>query len=229
MIAPLDVAEVPPLLADLNAAQRAAVVFGEGPALVLAGAGTGKTRVLTRRIAWLIGTRRARPSEILALTFTEKAAQEMEERVDTLVPFGFADTTIATFHAFGRRLLDEFGILLGLPGDLRVLTQAESIVFLRERLWELPLSRLRPIGDPTRHLSELVRHFGRLADEDISPAAYAAFATGAVARAEAKGDEAGLERALLWRELAATYGRVQDLLAAAGLVDFAGQAKIFAS
>ena len=109
-----------PLLDDLNAAQRAAVVFGEGPQLVLAGAGTGKTRVLTRRIAWLIASRRARPSEILALTFTEKAAQEMEERVDRLVPFGFADTTIATFHAFGRRLLDEFGMLLGLPEGLRV-------------------------------------------------------------------------------------------------------------
>ncbi|MEO6462141.1 MAG: ATP-dependent helicase, partial [Candidatus Eisenbacteria bacterium] len=222
MIAPLDVAAPAPLLDDLNVAQRAAVVFGEGPALVLAGAGTGKTRVLTRRIAWLIATRRARPSEILALTFTEKAAQEMEERVDTLVPFGFADTTIATFHAFGRRLLDEFGMLLGLPGDLRVLTRAESVVFLRERLWQLPLERLRPIGDPTRNLSRLVAHFGRLADEDIAPAAYAAFAARAVAAAAATGDEAAAERAALWRELAAVYGRVQELLPAAGLVDFAG-------
>jgi DNA helicase-2/ATP-dependent DNA helicase PcrA len=222
MIAPDVLAEVPPLLDGLNEAQRAAVAFGEGPVLVLAGAGTGKTRVLTRRIAWLIGTRRARPSEILALTFTEKAAQEMEERVDALVPFGFADTTIATFHAFGRRLLDEFGMLLGLPGSLRVLTQAESVVFLRERLWELPLSRLRPIGDPTRHLAELVRHFGRLSDEDVPPAAYAAFAARARADAEARGDEAALERAALWTELSATYARVQELLAAAGLVDFAG-------
>jgi DNA helicase-2/ATP-dependent DNA helicase PcrA len=211
-----------PLLDDLNAAQRAAVVFGEGPQLVLAGAGTGKTRVLTRRIAWLIASRRARPSEILALTFTEKAAQEMEERVDRLVPFGFADTTIATFHAFGRRLLDEFGMLLGLPGGLRVLTQPESVVFLRERLWQLPLERLRPIGDPTRNLSRLVSHFGRLADEDVAPEAYAAFAERARAAAEAAGDEAACERAALFAELAAAYGQVRTLLAEAGLIDFAG-------
>src|SRR5664279_2744244 len=69
------------LLAGLNAEQRRAVCHGDGPLLVVAGAGTGKTQVITRRIAWLIGTRRARPSEILALTFTDKAAEEMQARV----------------------------------------------------------------------------------------------------------------------------------------------------
>jgi DNA helicase-2/ATP-dependent DNA helicase PcrA len=85
------------MLEDLNDAQAAAVTHGEGPMLVLAGAGTGKTRVLTRRIAWLIATRKAAPSEILGLTFTDKAAQEMEERVDRLVPFGYTDMTLVTF------------------------------------------------------------------------------------------------------------------------------------
>ncbi len=210
------------LLADLNDAQRAAVTFGDGAQLVLAGAGTGKTRVLTRRIAWLIASRRARPAEILALTFTEKAAQEMEERVDQLVPFGYADATLATFHAFGRRLLDEFGMLLGLPGDVRVLTEAESVVFLRERLWQLPLARLRPLGDPTRHLREMVKHFGRLADEDVSPAVYAAYAAAEATAAAPAHDEARAERAALWAELAAVYAKSRQLLAAAGLVDFAG-------
>jgi hypothetical protein len=69
--------------------------------LVVAGAGTGKTQVITRRIAWLIAQRRARPSEILALTFTDKAAEEMAVRVDQLVPYGYTDTAISTFHAFG--------------------------------------------------------------------------------------------------------------------------------
>ena len=94
----------PPLLADLTARQRRAVTWGEGPLLVVAGAGTGKTTVLTRRIAWLIAEQRARPSEILALTFTERAAAEMQERVDQLVPYGYADSVICTFHAFTKAL-----------------------------------------------------------------------------------------------------------------------------
>jgi DNA helicase-2/ATP-dependent DNA helicase PcrA len=76
------------LLLGLNAEQKAAVCHGDGPLLVVAGAGTGKTQVITRRIAWLIATHRARPSEILALTFTDKAADEMQTRVDQLVPYG---------------------------------------------------------------------------------------------------------------------------------------------
>src|SRR5437867_2492191 len=92
------------ILEGLNEAQRQAVTHDTGPILIVAGAGTGKTTVITRRIAWLIATRRARPDEILALTFTDKAAAEMEERVDTLVPYGYADVEIATFHAFGDRI-----------------------------------------------------------------------------------------------------------------------------
>src|SRR6267378_5132667 len=95
------------ILEGLTEPQREAVTHGAGPLLIIAGAGTGKTTVITRRIAHLIATRQARPSEVLALTFTDKAAAEMEERVDTLVPYGYADVQISTFHAFGDRLIKE--------------------------------------------------------------------------------------------------------------------------
>ena len=86
----------PPLLADLTARQRKAVTHEVGPLLIVAGAGTGKTTVITRRIAWLIAEKRALPSEILALTFTDRAALEMVERVDRLVPYGQTDAAIST-------------------------------------------------------------------------------------------------------------------------------------
>src|SRR6266540_2580356 len=95
------------VLDGLNAAQREAVTHDTGPLLIVAGAGTGKTTVITRRIAWLIATKKARPEEILALTFTDKAASEMEARVDVLVPYGLVGATLSTFHAFCDRLVRE--------------------------------------------------------------------------------------------------------------------------
>ena len=86
------------IVQGLNPEQLRAVTHGDGPLLIVAGAGTGKTQVITRRIAWLIATKRARPEEILALTFTDKAAAEMESRVDLLTPYGFVGATISTFR-----------------------------------------------------------------------------------------------------------------------------------
>ena len=146
---------------------------------MVAGAGTGKTQVITRRIAWLIATRRAKPSEILALTFTEKAAAEMQVRVDQLVPYGYTDAAIGTFHAFGDRIIREYALELGLPTDVRVLTRAEVVIFLREHLFDFDLDLYRPLGDPTRFLGALATLFSRCKDEDISPAAYLEHADGA--------------------------------------------------
>ena len=116
-----------PIVSGLREAQREAVLHGSGPLLIIAGAGTGKTTVLTRRIAHLITSKAARPEEILALTFTEKAAVEMAERVDQLIPYGYAETFIATFHAFGDRVLRDTALEAGLDPDFRVLTRPEQV------------------------------------------------------------------------------------------------------
>ncbi|MCU0477385.1 MAG: ATP-dependent helicase [Chloroflexi bacterium] len=221
-------AGVDTLLAGLNAEQRRAVTHGEGPLLVVAGAGTGKTQVVTRRIAWLIATKRAAPSEILALTFTDKAAEEMQVRVDQLVPYGYTDTVISTFHAFGDRVIREHALELGLPAEPRVLSRPETVIFLQERLFRLDLDEYRPLGNPTRFLDALAALFSRLKDEDVSPAAYAAHAARLAAEAEAvtrdlPAREALLETARKQAELAAAYSRYQELLGEAGAIDFGDQ------
>lgn len=212
------------ILEGLTPDQTAAVTHGEGALLIVAGAGTGKTTVITRRIAHLVAAKRARPSEILALTFTDKAAEEMEVRVDLLVPYGFADMWISTFHAFGDRVLRGEGLALGLSTDFRVLTRPEQVVFLRENLFALPLQRLRPLGDPTKHLQALVTLFSRAKDEAVTPEEYLAFAAELADRAKgAPEDAAPREEAALQQELAACYGEYQRLLGERGLVDFGDQ------
>jgi DNA helicase-2/ATP-dependent DNA helicase PcrA len=226
------------LLRGLNPEQLRAVTHGEGPLLVVAGAGTGKTQVITRRIAWLIATRRAKPAEILALTFTDKAAEEMQARVDQLVPYGYTETAISTFHAFGDRLIREHALELGLPIDVRVLSRPEVVIFLREHLFEFELDEYRPLGDPTRFLSALATLFSRCKDEDITPATYLAHAHRLVGEAEAvrraasndpdaaERSEAATETAARHFELARAYARYQELLERSGFIDFGDQVSL---
>src|SRR5882762_98169 len=110
------------ILDGLNDAQREAVTHTTGPLLIVAGAGTGKTTVITRRIAYLVEQKLARLDEIVALTFTEKAAGEMQERVDLLSPLGYYDTWISTFHAFCERILKAHALDIGLPNDFSIVS-----------------------------------------------------------------------------------------------------------
>ncbi len=205
----------------LNAAQQAAVTHGDGPLLVIAGAGTGKTTVIAHRIAYLINAKRARPEQILALTFTEKAAAEMERRVDLLVPYGFTDTWISTFHAFGDRILRENALVLGLSPDFRLLTEAEQVIFLQEHLFDLSLDYFRPLGNPMKHVQALLQLFSRAKDEDVSSEEYAAFAGQLEKQAVAVLDDGVLaERAKRELEIARTYQCYQELMAQEGKLDF---------
>ena len=208
-------------LAGLNAAQRAAVTHGDGPLLIIAGAGTGKTTVIAHRIAHLITAKRVRPEQVLALTFTEKAAAEMERRVDLLVPYGFTDTWISTFHAFGDRVLRDHALVLGLSPDFRLLTAAEQVIFFQEHLFEFPLHYFRPLGNPMRHVQALLHLFSRAKDEDVGPEQYASHAEELARRAMASPDDKALaERAEREVEIARTYQQYQELMARNGKLDF---------
>ena len=114
------------LLSGLNEPQREAVVYGEGPQLILAGAGSGKTRVLTHRIAYLIATGAAKPNEILAITFTNKAAQEMRDRVGLLVGRQVRAMWVMTFHAACARMLRAEAQRLGYTRQFTIYDTADS-------------------------------------------------------------------------------------------------------
>jgi DNA helicase-2/ATP-dependent DNA helicase PcrA len=125
------------LLAGLNGPQREAVVHGEGPLLVLAGAGSGKTRVLTHRIAYLLATGAARPGEILAITFTNKAAAEMRDRVGQLVGRSVRAMWVTTFHSACARMLRVDAERLGYSKGFTIYDQADSLRMLKRCLGEL--------------------------------------------------------------------------------------------
>src|SRR3989338_8769760 len=207
------------ILEGLNKEQIEAVTHKAGPLLIIAGAGTDKTTVITRRIAWLLAEGLAKTSEILALTFTDKAAREMQERVDILVPYGYTDIWISTFHAFGDRILRENALIAGLNPDFKVLTQPEAAVLFRELLFEFVLSYYRPLSEPTRFIEAMLSFFSRAKDEDISPKEYLDFAQGLVLKAKADSSDATLEEeAQQQMEVALAYDKYQELLASKGLV-----------
>ncbi|ERP31682.1 ATP-dependent helicase [Chitinivibrio alkaliphilus] len=122
-------------LSGLDTHQKKAVLHTEGPLLVLAGAGSGKTRVLTYRICRIVEKKLAKPEEILALTFTNKAAKEMRTRIGRIVGSTAAHRmTIATFHSLGVRILREYGQYIGLKGDFKILSDHERIAQLKKAM-----------------------------------------------------------------------------------------------
>jgi DNA helicase-2/ATP-dependent DNA helicase PcrA len=212
------------ILNGLNPQQKEAVKHDKGPLLIIAGAGTGKTSVITRRIAHLIETKRALPEEIIALTFTEKAAVNMEEGVDILVPYGYTNVPINTFHAFGDRLLRENALTIGLDPNFKVLTRPEQIIFFREHLFEFPIAYFRPLSDPTRFIEAMVILFSRAKDEDTSPAEYLDYVEKLKDRlSKIPQDEELKELILQQQEIASAYSKYQELMSKNNRVDFGDQ------
>ena len=131
------------LLEGLNQPQRDAVSHGEGPLLILAGAGSGKTRALTRRIAYLVGTGAAQPSEILAITFTNKAAAEMRDRVEQLVGARARAMWVMTFHSACARIMRSDAERLGYTRGFTIYDEADSVRLIKQCAEELGVDSKR--------------------------------------------------------------------------------------
>ena len=209
------------LLAKLNEQQREAVTHVEGPLMIVAGAGTGKTTVVTHRIAWLIDQGHAKPEEILALTFTDKAAGEMEERVDRLLPYGYVDLQISTFHSFAEKLLKQYGAELGLSRDFRIMTELDAWLLARQNFDRFELNYYRPLGNPTKYIRSLLTHFSRAKDVGIDPDEYAKFVEGKKADLDsAQADEVATSELVRLEELARAYATYQQILLENDALDF---------
>jgi len=194
---------LPPYLQDLNPQQRAAVETLDGPLLVLAGAGTGKTRVLTARLVHILATRRAWPSQILAVTFTNKAAQQMRERVGALVGRDIAGQEqggwwLGTFHALAARILRRHAEHVGLKPNFTILDADDQVRLVKQLL---QAERIDDKKWPARIVSAMIE---RWKDRGLTPDKLAADAGGEVAAGKA----------------VAIYGQYQDRLKTLNAVDF---------
>jgi ATP-dependent DNA helicase UvrD/PcrA len=182
---------------QLNPEQVAAVTHGEGPQLVLAGAGSGKTRVITYRIYWLIEEMGVDPGVIAAMTFTNKAAGEMRERVEELLGIHPLPTSVGTFHRYGLILLRRYGERVGLRRDFHVLDGTDQLGLVKEALGAEGLSETA--FSPRSVLAQISSAKNRLLDA----AAYEARAQN-----------------FFERKVAALYRRYQGLLSQGSGVDF---------
>jgi len=185
-------------LRDLNPPQREAVTAADGPVLVLAGAGSGKTRVIAHRIAYLLGTRGVHPRQVLAVTFTNKAAEEMGRRVEALLgPAGVRPPLIATFHSACVRILREHIRHIGYPSHFVIYDEDDRLAVVRDCMRELD------VDERATTPASLVHRLSHAKNQML-----------AVEEAEQ------LARGPREEQVAAVYRRYQERLAAAGAVDF---------
>jgi DNA helicase-2/ATP-dependent DNA helicase PcrA len=198
----------------LNDAQRRAITHGAGPLLVIAGAGTGKTRVITERIRHLLESDATLLGEnILGLTFTKKAAGEMKARLVKAVGHRGKDVVLATFHSFCESLLKEVD-----PNRL-ALEQVDHWILLRRNLAKLKLEKYRRLAEPGQFLTDFIQFFSRCQDELVSCADYQAFANELAADLAAEkpwlDEDTYKERAeqvLLQQEIARAYTASEQIL-----------------
>lgn len=197
--------------------QRDAVRHPEGPLLLQAGPGTGKTRTLVARVSRLV-SEGAEPSSILVLTFSNKAAGELVERIAVRHPEAASAMWIGTFHSFGLDLVRRFHEKLGLPPDPRIVDRAEAIELLEDELPRLPLKHFRNLWDPTLDLADMLTAISRAKDEVADAARYRELADAMLATAGV--DEESRKPAEKCQEVAILFEAYERLMAVERAVDF---------
>jgi DNA helicase-2/ATP-dependent DNA helicase PcrA len=163
------------ILQGLNKEQLKAVTHDEGPMLLVAGAGTGKTQVITRRIAWLVNEGKAKPEEILALTFTEKAAREMADRLHDLMGWKALQVPILTFNAFGAELLGRFATHIGRAVRGGLINDVQKVMLLKQRVGELQFDYYSTQCDLYGFCEGLIKYFGKLQNAGVTAKEYKEF------------------------------------------------------
>jgi DNA helicase-2/ATP-dependent DNA helicase PcrA len=214
------------LLENLNKEQLSAVTHTTGPLLIVAGAGTGKTTVITRRIGYLIQQGFARPDQILALTFTEKAAGEMVDRTENLLPLGTLDLWISTFHSFAERILKQHALDIGISNDFKLLDDIGQWILVHRNFDKFKLKYYRPLGNPNKFIDALLSHFSKCKDEMITPEDYLAYAEQLKLNGDSaegvriQNEQADSEEIERIEELASAYHVYQKLLLDNNYLDF---------
>lgn len=204
---------------NLNPQQREAVDHNEGPLLVVAGAGTGKTQVITKRIARLIESGEANPSEILALTFTEKAAAEMEQRMVDLLGY-LHGVDLMTFNGFGDGLVKRFSRDIGLSSDLELLSDVQRNIVVSDNIDRFKLDYFAPISRPEKYISDMLGLFSKLKNELVLPEDYLSKAKGLAGLAETEADKLEAKKHL---ELANAYNEYIRLFRENNYLDYDDQ------
>ena len=202
---------------DLDASQEEAAHIPTGPALVDAGPGTGKTRTLTARLVHLLRDRGVPPESILALTFSNRAANEMAERLRRSVGETASRVWIGTFHAFGFELLRKEGHRIGLPSRPILLEPGDAITLLERHYDQLHLSEYEFLHNPILPFPDILDCISRAKDELQSPEGYRRAAEQLADVARTEEEQTAARKA---GEVARVYAVYQDLLRAGGMVDF---------
>ncbi len=208
-------------LSNLNPEQVKAVAHGDGPFLIVAGAGTGKTTVITRRFAYLTLNNKVKTDEILAITFTEKAAEEMESRLQKILPYGYFDFWVSTFHSFCERILRDHAIDLGLPLNFKILDEARQNLLILDNFHRFNLDYYRPMGNSTKFVAGLTKHFSRAKDEMIEPQDYLNYAQNILLdKDNLQSSDSFIQERSRLSEVANAYHTYQQLLLENSFLDF---------